>query len=198
MEAAAGERQKRQREAADKKAKEDGEAKVTMKNGKKNTSKVKPSAAMGDISDKLIGTASNEAEDWSHLPPLYRYRLKKAKIEKERDAEEHAELLKQDGQQLAAEAKAAEGGKTMQGGGGTSGVSITVPDTMSCVSNTSMGTSANEPDEWSHLTLSERYREKLEKIAKKYSDEVHAEYGAKKRAAKRVEALPSTASRRFG
>ncbi|KZP12992.1 hypothetical protein FIBSPDRAFT_960932 [Athelia psychrophila] len=119
---------------------------------------------MSGISNTLSSTAANEEEDWSQLNAWDRCCRKKAKIEKERDAEELAELVNQagPGQQLADEVKAAEGGATQQGAGGT------------------IGTAANEEDDWSHLTPSERYSKKNAKIWQEYRDEECAELAAER------------------
>ncbi|KZP12982.1 hypothetical protein FIBSPDRAFT_1049697 [Athelia psychrophila] len=160
------------------KLKEDGEAKAPIKSSK-SKEKAKPTAAMSGISDTSIDTAANEQEDWSKLDAWDRRCRKKAKIEKERDTEELADLVKQMKQQLADEVKAAEGGATQQGAGGTSDVSITEQNGTSGVSKTSIGTPAIKKDDWSHLTPSERYEKKLGRIDREYWDENRAEEAAK-------------------
>lgn len=170
------ERKNKEREAADKKAKEDRKAKGPMKKDKKGTGKIKPEAAMNGISNTSTGAAANKEEDWSHLDPLTRYCKKAAKIKQERDEEERAELVKQMKQQLADEAKAAGGGvsgDTSDISDGASGVSLEL-NSMSGVSNTSMGTTTSDRDDWSHLTPSERYYEKMTKINSERLDEEHA------------------------
>ncbi|KZP12984.1 hypothetical protein FIBSPDRAFT_835643 [Athelia psychrophila] len=184
-------KEKQDKREAEAQLKEDAEAKASIKSSKEKRGKPKPTAAISGISNTtLIGTAANEDEDWSQLTPWEKYMRKLAKFEKERDAEERAELVKQARQQLADEA-AAEGGTTQQGAGGTSDVSddtssisITEPNGVSSVSNISMGTAAIKKDDWSHLTPSERYEKKAAKARGEIQDDRDA-----KRAAKSVEVL---------
>ncbi|KZP12990.1 hypothetical protein FIBSPDRAFT_147011 [Athelia psychrophila] len=187
------ERQKKEQETADKTTKDlddkrapsTGAADLTpIKSSKKDTDKAKPAAAMSGISTTPISTAANEQEDWSQLNAWDRYCMKEKKFLKEKDAEELAELVKQMKQQLADEAKAAEGAATQQGAGdtssvpaGPSAVSITEPNG-SGVSNTSMGTPAIKKDGWSHLTPKARMDKKTKNAYSEFQVEERAELAA--------------------
>ncbi|KZP04901.1 hypothetical protein FIBSPDRAFT_380777 [Athelia psychrophila] len=103
-------------------------------------------------------------------------------VDAELGAGDTGEVWEAEAERLADEAKDDDGGATQQGPGGTSdvpdgtsNVSITEPNGMSGVSNTSMGTVANEKDDWSHLTALERYTKKVEKFVKEKEDDERAE-----------------------
>ncbi|KZP03804.1 hypothetical protein FIBSPDRAFT_1055082 [Athelia psychrophila] len=176
------ERKKREQEAADKKAKEledrRREAEVKSKEADKAAEIERKQVEQQQHADKK----ANEEEDWSRLTPDLRYYKKLVKAQKEKANEERAESVKRMKQQLADEAKTAEEGATQQDAGGTSDVlvdgtsssiSIMEPNGMSGISNTSMGTAANK--DWSHLTPSQRYWQKLAKFGKEMLDENAAE-----------------------